>query len=172
MARVWFFSLSISLYYNEFLWEVWKTWVLFDCGKVAWRCKILIIAGNINLCSERKRSSSAYWCLLFVSFTSFLFIRYLIYKWFVHDPRMELMDGFCVNRISKVQRKAVSAILSLLSSHDLDPRCSKKEVKIKIAALYLPLVGIILDSLPQLHDFTSKTFLQFNFSTSKRGLSK
>uniref|UniRef100_A0A8D2NF67 Dedicator of cytokinesis 8 n=1 Tax=Zonotrichia albicollis TaxID=44394 RepID=A0A8D2NF67_ZONAL len=57
--------------------------------------------------------------------------------------------------ISKVQRKAVSAILSLLSSHDLDPRCSKKEVKIKIAALYLPLVGIILDSLPQLHDFTN-----------------
>uniref|UniRef100_A0A8C0V789 Dedicator of cytokinesis 8 n=1 Tax=Cyanistes caeruleus TaxID=156563 RepID=A0A8C0V789_CYACU len=56
--------------------------------------------------------------------------------------------------ISKVQRKAVSAILSLLSSHDLDPRCSKKEVKIKIAALYLPLVGIILDSVPQLHDFT------------------
>ncbi|KAM4640462.1 dedicator of cytokinesis protein 8 isoform 4-T4 [Amazona ochrocephala] len=56
--------------------------------------------------------------------------------------------------ISKVQRKAVNAILSLLSSHDLDPRCSKKEVKIKIAALYLPLVGIILDSLPQLYDFT------------------
>ncbi|NXO30638.1 DOCK8 protein, partial [Cisticola juncidis] len=56
--------------------------------------------------------------------------------------------------ISKVQRKAVNAILSLLSSHDLDPRCSKKEVKIKIAALYLPLVGIILDSVPQLHDFT------------------
>uniref|UniRef100_A0A8B9GGN9 Dedicator of cytokinesis 8 n=1 Tax=Amazona collaria TaxID=241587 RepID=A0A8B9GGN9_9PSIT len=57
--------------------------------------------------------------------------------------------------ISKVQRKAVNAILSLLSSHDLDPRCSKKEVKIKIAALYLPLVGIILDSLPQLYDFTN-----------------
>ncbi|NXF38007.1 DOCK8 protein, partial [Nyctibius bracteatus] len=56
--------------------------------------------------------------------------------------------------ISKVQRKAVNAILSLLSSHDLDPRCSRKEVKIKIAALYLPLAGIILDSLPQLHDFT------------------
>uniref|UniRef100_A0A8B9I9Y7 Dedicator of cytokinesis 8 n=1 Tax=Anser brachyrhynchus TaxID=132585 RepID=A0A8B9I9Y7_9AVES len=63
--------------------------------------------------------------------------------------------------ISKVQKKAVSAILSLLSSHDLDPRCSKKEVKIKIAALYLPLVGIILDSLPQLHDFTSKTLIRF-----------
>ncbi|RMC16389.1 hypothetical protein DUI87_06716 [Hirundo rustica rustica] len=63
------------------------------------------------------------------------------------------LDADCEG-ISKVQKKAVSAILSLLSSHDLDPRCSKKEVKIKIAALYLPLVGIILDSLPQLHDFT------------------
>ncbi|XP_023577660.1 dedicator of cytokinesis protein 8 isoform X1 [Octodon degus] len=57
--------------------------------------------------------------------------------------------------ISKVQRKAVSAIHSLLSSHDLDPRCSKPEVKVKIAALYLPLVGIILDALPQLYDFTA-----------------
>uniref|UniRef100_A0A8B9GGV1 Dedicator of cytokinesis 8 n=1 Tax=Amazona collaria TaxID=241587 RepID=A0A8B9GGV1_9PSIT len=63
-----------------------------------------------------------------------------------------------------VQRKAVNAILSLLSSHDLDPRCSKKEVKIKIAALYLPLVGIILDSLPQLYDFTSKTLFPLYFS--------
>lgn len=134
------------------------------------RC--LLLAGNMNLCSEWKRLSSEYWCLLFISFTSFLFIKSLIYKWFVHDPWMELMHCFCVNRISKVQRKAISAILSLLSSHDLDPRCSKKEVKIKIAALYLPLVGIILDSLPQLHDFTSKSFLPLNFSTSKWDLSK
>nr|XP_020768292.1 dedicator of cytokinesis protein 8 [Odocoileus virginianus texanus] len=57
--------------------------------------------------------------------------------------------------ISKVQRKAVSAIHSLLSSHDLDPRCMKPEVKVKVAALYLPLVGIILDALPQLYDFTA-----------------
>ncbi|GAB5579673.1 dedicator of cytokinesis protein 8 isoform X3 [Prionailurus iriomotensis] len=57
--------------------------------------------------------------------------------------------------ISKVQRKAVSAVHSLLSSHDLDPRCVKPEVKVKIAALYLPLVGIILDALPQLYDFTA-----------------
>ncbi|XP_059744916.1 dedicator of cytokinesis protein 8 isoform X4 [Bos taurus] len=57
--------------------------------------------------------------------------------------------------IIKVQRKAVSAIHSLLSSHDLDPRCVKPEVKVKVAALYLPLVGIILDALPQLYDFTA-----------------
>ncbi|KAM4798241.1 dedicator of cytokinesis protein 8-like [Urocitellus parryii] len=57
--------------------------------------------------------------------------------------------------ISKVQRKAVSAIHSLLSSHDLYPRCVKPEMKVKIAALSLPLVGIILDALPQLYDFTA-----------------
>ncbi|XP_027695364.1 dedicator of cytokinesis protein 8 isoform X1 [Vombatus ursinus] len=56
--------------------------------------------------------------------------------------------------ISKVQRKAISAIHALLSSHDLDPRCSKPEVRVKVAALYLPLVGIIMDTLPQLYDFT------------------
>ncbi|KAJ7335515.1 hypothetical protein JRQ81_013456, partial [Phrynocephalus forsythii] len=56
--------------------------------------------------------------------------------------------------INKVQRKAVSAVHSLLISHDLDKSCSKSEVKMKVAALYLPLVGIILDALPQLHDFT------------------
>lgn len=27
-------------------------------------------------------------------------------------------------------------------------------MKVKVAALYLPLVGIILDALPQLYDFT------------------
>uniref|UniRef100_A0A8C8SR86 Dedicator of cytokinesis 8 n=1 Tax=Pelusios castaneus TaxID=367368 RepID=A0A8C8SR86_9SAUR len=59
--------------------------------------------------------------------------------------------------ISKVQRKAISAIHSLLSSHDLDQRCLKPEVKVRIAALYLPLVGIILDALPQMYDFTARS---------------
>ncbi|XP_058287142.1 dedicator of cytokinesis protein 8 [Hylobates moloch] len=69
--------------------------------------------------------------------------------WFTLIP-----GAFTDTVISKVQRKAVSAIHSLLSSHDLDPRCVKPEVKVKIAAFYLPLVGIILDALPQLCDFT------------------
>ncbi|KAM5192638.1 dedicator of cytokinesis protein 8 [Mantella aurantiaca] len=56
--------------------------------------------------------------------------------------------------ISKVQRKAINAINNLLSSHDLDPRCQKLEIRNKIAALYLPLVSTILMALPQLHDFS------------------
>uniref|UniRef100_H3DJQ4 Dedicator of cytokinesis 8 n=1 Tax=Tetraodon nigroviridis TaxID=99883 RepID=H3DJQ4_TETNG len=53
----------------------------------------------------------------------------------------------------KVQRKAINAIYSLLCAHDLDHRCVKLEVRAKVAALYLPLVGIIIDSTNYL-DFT------------------
>ncbi|XP_037633423.1 dedicator of cytokinesis protein 8 isoform X1 [Sebastes umbrosus] len=53
----------------------------------------------------------------------------------------------------KVQRKAINAIYSLLCSHDLDHRCNKPEVRAKVAALYLSLVGIIIDSTNYL-DFT------------------
>ncbi|KAG8455210.1 hypothetical protein GDO86_001415 [Hymenochirus boettgeri] len=56
--------------------------------------------------------------------------------------------------INKVQRKAIGAIYNLLSSHDLDPRYQRTEIKSRISALYLPLVGTILDALPQLHDFS------------------
>ncbi|KAF7669881.1 hypothetical protein LDENG_00100590 [Lucifuga dentata] len=53
----------------------------------------------------------------------------------------------------KVQRKAINAIYSLLCSHGLDHRCIKPEVRAKVATLYLPLVGIIIDSTNYL-DFT------------------
>uniref|UniRef100_A0AAQ4S6U5 Dedicator of cytokinesis 8 n=1 Tax=Gasterosteus aculeatus aculeatus TaxID=481459 RepID=A0AAQ4S6U5_GASAC len=49
--------------------------------------------------------------------------------------------------------KAINAIYSLLCSHDLDNRCVKQEVRAKVAALYLSLVGIIIDSTNYL-DFT------------------
>lgn len=55
----------------------------------------------------------------------------------------------------KVQRKAINAIYTLLCSHDLDHRCVKLDVRAKVAALYLPLVGIIIDSTNYL-DFTGK----------------
>uniref|UniRef100_A0A8C1HJ77 Dedicator of cytokinesis 8 n=1 Tax=Cyprinus carpio carpio TaxID=630221 RepID=A0A8C1HJ77_CYPCA len=55
----------------------------------------------------------------------------------------------------RVQQKAINATYSLLCAHDLDQRCSRPEVKAKIAALYLPLVGIIIDSINYL-DFTGK----------------
>ncbi|KAM9393376.1 dedicator of cytokinesis protein 8 isoform 2-T2 [Pholidichthys leucotaenia] len=53
----------------------------------------------------------------------------------------------------KVQRKAINAIYSLLCSHDLDHRCITPEIRARVAALYLPLVGIIIEATNYL-DFT------------------
>uniref|UniRef100_A0A4W6C3P6 Dedicator of cytokinesis 8 n=1 Tax=Lates calcarifer TaxID=8187 RepID=A0A4W6C3P6_LATCA len=49
----------------------------------------------------------------------------------------------------------LKCLFVLLCSHDLDHRCIKPEVRAKVAALYLPLVGIIIDSTNYL-DFTGK----------------
>ncbi|KAI4895857.1 hypothetical protein NFI96_021425 [Prochilodus magdalenae] len=63
----------------------------------------------------------------------------------------------------KVQRKAINATYSLLCAHDLDARCTRPEVRTKIAALYLPLVGIIIDSI---------NYLDFTVSESRSGKGK
>ncbi|CAL8344956.1 unnamed protein product [Lota lota] len=63
----------------------------------------------------------------------------------------------------KVQRKAINAIYSLLCAHDLDHRCVKPEVGAKVAALYLPLVGIIIDSI---------NYLDFTVSEARSGKNK
>uniref|UniRef100_A0A8C7F1M0 Dedicator of cytokinesis 7 n=1 Tax=Oncorhynchus kisutch TaxID=8019 RepID=A0A8C7F1M0_ONCKI len=50
--------------------------------------------------------------------------------------------------------KVISVVHNLLSSHDSDPRYADPEVKARVAMLYLPLIGIVMETLPQLHDFT------------------
>uniref|UniRef100_A0A671SWU3 Dedicator of cytokinesis protein 7-like n=1 Tax=Sinocyclocheilus anshuiensis TaxID=1608454 RepID=A0A671SWU3_9TELE len=51
-------------------------------------------------------------------------------------------------------RKVISVVHNLLSSHDSDPRYADPEVKARVALLYLPLIGIVMETLPQLYDFT------------------
>ncbi|XP_045559245.1 dedicator of cytokinesis protein 8 isoform X3 [Salmo salar] len=63
----------------------------------------------------------------------------------------------------KVQRKAINATYSLLCAHDLDQRCTRPEVRAKVATLYLPLVGIIIDSI---------NYLDFTVSEARGGKSK
>uniref|UniRef100_A0A3Q4MRI1 Dedicator of cytokinesis 8 n=1 Tax=Neolamprologus brichardi TaxID=32507 RepID=A0A3Q4MRI1_NEOBR len=64
---------------------------------------------------------------------------------------------------STVQRRSINAIYSLLCAHDLDHRCIKPEVRAKVAALYLPLVGIIIEST---------NYLDFTVSDSRSGKNK
>lgn len=59
-----------------------------------------------------------------------------------------------------LHKKVISVVHNLLSSHDSDPRYADPEVKARVAMLYLPLIGIVMETLPQLHDFTG-TFKSF-----------
>ncbi|XP_038627245.1 dedicator of cytokinesis protein 6 isoform X6 [Tachyglossus aculeatus] len=53
-----------------------------------------------------------------------------------------------------LHKKAISAVHNLLCSHDADARYLEPVVKAHVAQLYLPLIGIVMDTLPQLYDFT------------------
>ncbi|XP_078387616.1 dedicator of cytokinesis protein 7 isoform X1 [Cetorhinus maximus] len=55
-----------------------------------------------------------------------------------------------------LHKKAIGAIHNLMCSHDADPRYTDCEVKAHVAKLYLPLIGIVMDTLPQLYDFTAE----------------
>ena len=44
-----------------------------------------------------------------------------------------------------------------MTCHDCDPRYTEPECRARVAALYLPLLGIIMDALPQLHRYQMET---------------
>lgn len=50
--------------------------------------------------------------------------------------------------------KAIRTIRNMLISHDVDPRYrDAADVCARVAILYLPLLGIVMDALPQLHQY-------------------
>ncbi|XP_041097982.1 dedicator of cytokinesis protein 7-like isoform X6 [Polyodon spathula] len=53
-----------------------------------------------------------------------------------------------------LHKKAIGAVHNLLCSHDSDPRYTDRQVRAHVAQLYLPLIGIVMETLPQLYDFT------------------
>ncbi|XP_077134967.1 dedicator of cytokinesis protein 7 isoform X8 [Ranitomeya variabilis] len=62
------------------------------------------------------------------------------------DPDAEGLFG--------LHKKVINMVHNLLSTHDSDPRYADPEVKARVAMLYLPLIGIIMETVPQLYDFT------------------
>ncbi|XP_016095169.1 dedicator of cytokinesis protein 7-like [Sinocyclocheilus grahami] len=68
-----------------------------------------------------------------------------------------------------LHKKVISVVHNLLSSHDSDPRYADPEVKARVALLYLPLIGIVMETLPQLHDFT-ETFITSLFVRTRAEL--
>ncbi|XP_077992756.1 dedicator of cytokinesis protein 7-like isoform X2 [Glandiceps talaboti] len=53
-----------------------------------------------------------------------------------------------------LHRKSVDTISNLLACHDTDARYADCEYRARVASLYLPIIGIVIDVLPQLHDGT------------------
>ena len=55
-----------------------------------------------------------------------------------------------------VQGRAINCIRNILSCHDSDDRYSRHpHLRARVATLYLPLLDIMLDALPQLYTFAS-----------------
>lgn len=55
-----------------------------------------------------------------------------------------------------IQNKAIGTVRYLMSCHDADPRYTDPAAKARVAALYLPLLTIIMEALPQLYHWDSK----------------
>ncbi|XP_078054580.1 dedicator of cytokinesis protein 8-like isoform X2 [Mustelus asterias] len=74
----------------------------------------------------------------------------------------EIADGLRADSGRLIRREAVSLLHSLLASHDKDLRLWNPEVKEKVAALYLPLLGIALSALPQLQKLSDSDRSKLN----------
>lgn len=67
-----------------------------------------------------------------------------------------VLSTLSFHRASVLHKKAISAVHSLLCSHDVDPRYTETTVKAKVAELYLPLLSLARDTLPRLHGFAGQ----------------
>ena len=67
-----------------------------------------------------------------------------------HDISADL-DMPSVSRSANLHHSMINIMRNLLCSHDTDPRYRDPEVKARVACLYLPLIGVVMDALPQLH---------------------
>ena len=65
-----------------------------------------------------------------------------------------------------LQNKAIGTIRYLMGLHDVDPRYCDPAAKARVAALYLPLLNIVMDALPQLYHWDSK---DKSFYTDEQG---
>lgn len=58
-----------------------------------------------------------------------------------------------LNRSPGLHARAANLVRNLLTSHDYDVRYVDANCKARVATLYLPLIGVLLDALPHLYDW-------------------
>lgn len=66
---------------------------------------------------------------------------------------------FChsFRRNPSLHGKAIRCVRNLMTAHDLDPRYVEPETRARVAVLYLPLLGIVMDTIPQLYSYISES---------------
>ena len=65
-------------------------------------------------------------------------------------PKLHAFDFFCSE--SSIHDKAINVLRNLLSSHDADSRYKDRDVKARVALLYLPVVGIVMNIVDILYN--------------------
>jgi hypothetical protein len=73
---------------------------------------------------------------------------------------LKCLISFIVTRYHRspaLHARAANLVRNLLTSHDWDPRYSDASCKARVATLYLPLIGVLLEALPHLFDWNSET---------------
>ncbi|KAF2356439.1 Dedicator of cytokinesis C/D N-terminal [Trinorchestia longiramus] len=80
--------------------------------------------------------------------------EYRLTPWFVsrHYPVGVVMGAVvaCLGEVGEVQRAGVALLRDLLTKHSMDDRYTQENQQGRIACLYLPLVGVLLDNINRL----------------------
>ena len=67
-------------------------------------------------------------------------------------PSVELPRTSLLFSNAEIHGRAVNAVRNLLGNHDIDARFNKDpECKARVANLYLPLVGVVIDNMAKLY---------------------
>ncbi|KAG8238879.1 hypothetical protein J437_LFUL018440, partial [Ladona fulva] len=94
---------------------------------------------------------------------AWFFFELIVKSMIQHLAATRSLDAPRKIRNPGLHHKAVNIIRNLMTCHDCDPRYSEQQCKARVAALYLPLIGIVMDSLPQLYawnsDYRGRTLL-------------
>ncbi|XP_066565426.1 dedicator of cytokinesis protein 10 isoform X3 [Amia ocellicauda] len=74
--------------------------------------------------------------------------------------------GFALQEDQDIRHLALSILKNLMAKHSLDERYADKNKQARIASLYLPLYGLILDNMPR---FFMRDLFPFNMNSSDLG---
>ncbi|RXM28574.1 Dedicator of cytokinesis protein 10 [Acipenser ruthenus] len=74
--------------------------------------------------------------------------------------------GFALQEDQDIRHLALAILKNLMAKHSLDDRYADKSKQARIASLYLPLYGMLLDNMPR---FFMRDIFPFNFNSSNQG---